>query len=246
MIDQDLEAIRARLAYRAEETAERLQRESGRAMEVARRGKSVQAEVARLREQGELQGKVAALLTTIGEQRQESARAQVEGLVTRALQVVFDSNLSFHMVQAVRANRAEVDFVIRSAYKCQHCTGKGTHPYPTCLFCGGSGDIVVDTPVMDARGGGTAAVVGFVLRLVVLLLTPRTRRFLALDESFAHVSASYEPRVAEFLREVADKAGVQILLITHSDAYSDMADVRYRFSLGPDGTTVVEKGTEHG
>ena len=91
-----------------------------------------------------------------------------------------------------------------------------------------------------------AAVVGFVLRLVVLLLTPSHRRFLALDESFAHVSASYEPRVAEFLREVADRAGVQILLITHSDAYSDLADVRYRLSLAPDGTTVVEKGTEHG
>lgn len=92
-----------------------------------------------------------------------------------------------------------------------------------------------------------AAVVGFVLRLVVLLLTPGTQRFLALDESFAHVSASYEPRVAEFLREVADKAEVQILLITHSDAYSDLADARYRLSLGSDGVTVVEEGvTENG
>jgi hypothetical protein len=177
----------------------------------------------RLRSKAELEGKVAALLTTIGEERQESARAQVEELVTRALQAIFDKNLSFHMVQSVRANRAEVDFVIRSTY----------------------GGEVIDTPVLDARGGGTAAVVGFVLRLVVLLLTPGTRRFLALDESFAHVSASYEPRVAEFLREVADKAGVQILLITHSDAYGDLADARYRLSLGPDGITVVEEGTEH-
>jgi chromosome segregation ATPase len=212
------------LAVRVREASQRLDREAGRAQEVARRGKAAQAEVARLRHLAEVQEKTAVLLTTIGEERQESARQQVEELVTRALQVIFDQNLSFHMVQSIRANRAEVDFVIRSTY----------------------GDEVVETSVMDARGGGMAAVVGFVLRLVVLLLTPGARRFLALDESFAHVSASYEPRVAEFLREVADKAGVQLLLVTHSDAYSDLADVRYRLTLGEDGCTRVEEGTEHG
>lgn len=211
------------LAARVRAVSTRLEREAGRAAEVARQGKAAQAEAARLRRQAEVAEQVAILYTSIGEKRQESARSQVEELVTRALQVIFDKNLSFHMVQSVKANRAEVDFVIRS-----------TH-----------GGDVVETAVMDARGGGMAAVVGFVLRLVVLLLTPGARRFLALDESFAHVSASYEPRVAEFLREVADKAGVQILLVTHSDAYSDLADARYRLSLGADGCTQVEEGTEH-
>ena len=211
------------LAAQVQAACKRLDRAAGAAQEVARRGKAAQAEVARLRQVAEVQDQVALLLTGLGEERQESARQQVEELVTRALQVIFADNLSFHMIQSVRANRAEVDFVIRSAY----------------------GDDVVETSVMDARGGGMAAVVGFVLRLVVLLLTPGARRFLALDESFAHVSASYEPRVAEFLREVADKAGVQLLLVTHSDAYSELADKRYRLSLGPDGTTQVEEGTEH-
>lgn len=212
------------LADRVRAVTQHLEREAGKATEVARRGKEAQARVASLRAQAEVEQQVAMLLTALGEERQESARRQVEELVTRALQVIFADNLSFHMIQSVRANRAEVDFVIRSDY----------------------GGEVVETPVMDARGGGMAAVVGFVLRLVVLLLTPGTRRFLALDESFAHVSASYEPRVAEFLREVADKAGVQILLITHSSAYSDMADVKYRLSLGSDGITRIEEGAEEG
>jgi ABC-type iron transport system FetAB ATPase subunit len=209
------------LGLRVRQAVTRLEREAGQAQEVARRGKEKQAEVARLRRQAELQEKVAALLNSVGEERQESARRQVEELVTRALQVIFEKNLSFHMESSVRANRAEVDFVIRSAF----------------------GDQVVDTPVLEARGGGMAAVVGFVLRLVVLLLTPGARRFLALDESFAHVSASYEPRVAEFIREVADKAGVQVLLVTHSDAYGDLADRKYRLTLGPDGVTRVEEGS---
>lgn len=213
------------LADRVRAVTTRLEREAGKATEVARRGKEAQARVASLRAQAEVEQQVAMLLASLGEERQESARRQVEELVTRALQVIFADNLSFHMIQSVRASRAEVDFVIRSQY----------------------GGESIDTPVLDARGGGMAAVVGFVLRLVVLLLTPGTQRFLALDESFAHVSASYEPRVAEFLREVADKAEVQILLITHSDAYSDLADARYRLSLGSDGVTVVEEGvTENG
>lgn len=197
-----------------------LEREAGQLAEIARQGKTAQTEAARLRNQLLLHEKAAALLNSIGEERQESARRQVEELVTRALQVIFDKNLSFHMEQSVKANRAEVDFTIRSTY----------------------GGEVVETSVLDARGGGMAAVVGFVLRLVVLLLTPGSRRFLALDESFAHVSASYEPRVAEFLREVADQAGVQILLVTHSNAYGDLADVRYRLVLGPGGVTEVHEG----
>jgi DNA repair exonuclease SbcCD ATPase subunit len=214
-------ASASELTARHRAVALRLEREAGLAAEVGRRGREAQAGVARLKAAMEVQEKVAVLLNSIGEERQEAARRQVEELVTRALQAVFDKNLSFHMIPQVRANRAEVDFVIRSTF----------------------GEQAVDTPVLDARGGGMAAVVGFVLRLVVLLLSPGSRRFLALDESFAHVSASYEARVAEFLREVADKAGVQVLLVTHSDAYGDMADARFRLTLGPDGTTQVEEGS---
>ena len=56
------------------------------------------------------------------------------------------------------------------------------------------------------------------------------------------VSAEYEPRVAEFLRQVADKAGVQVVLITHSKAYDDLADTSYELSLGADGSTQIAQG----
>ena len=56
------------------------------------------------------------------------------------------------------------------------------------------------------------------------------------------LSAEYEPGMAEFLREVADKAGVQIVLITHSRAYDDLADANYELSLGPDGATRCAQG----
>ena len=195
-------------------------REAGEAAVIGRQGKAAVAEVARLRESIELHNKVLGVLTSVGEARQESAQRQVEGLVTRALQTIFAENLSFHLVPSIKGSQATVDFVLRSRY----------------------GDTEIDTPVLEARGGGMAAVVGFVLRLVVLLLTPNARRILFLDESFGMVSAEYEPRVAEFLRQVADKAGVQIVLITHSTAYSDLADTSYELSLGADGATRLAQG----
>ena len=94
-----------------------------------------------LQEQIELHERVAAALTTVGEERQDHAQRQVEDLVTRGLQAVFSEDLSFHLVQSVRGNQAQVDFVIRTKAP------------------GGPLDSsVLDTPVLEARGGGMAAV----------------------------------------------------------------------------------------
>jgi hypothetical protein len=235
-------------ATRVRVARQRADREVGAAQALALAGKRAEAAVAHLKEEIERYERVARLLTTMGEEAQESAQRQFEDLVTRGLQVIFGEELSFHLVQSVRNNQAQVDFMIRSAYPvgCSACKGTGSSPdRAACTDCQGSGrtDQMVDTPVMEARGGGMAVVVSFMLRLVVLLLTPDVRRVLFLDESFAHVSAGYEPRVAEFLREIIDSAGVQIVLITHSDAYSDLADRHYALDLGPDGATVLAEVT---
>jgi hypothetical protein len=194
------------------------ERRAGAARQLGEDGIRVKAEVARLRAETERHAKVNVLLTSLGEQAQAQAQEQLEQLVTRGLQVIFGTELSFHVVQTVKANQAVTDFVIRSTYE---------------------GNVVIDTPVLEARGGGMAEVVGFMVRLVVLLLTPGARLVLFLDESFGFLSKDYEPRLAEFLAEVALRAGVQIFLVTHSDAYDDFADVRVRLVPGRDGGVTV-------
>ncbi len=208
------------LAARVRQRRSELDIAAGEARSLARRGREAEAEVARCTAELASYERICGVLTRIGEREQAAAQRQVEELVTRALQVIFGEELSFKLVPSVKRDQACLDFMLVSSY----------------------GATTVETPVMEARGGGMAAVVGFALRLVVLLLTPGVRRFLALDESFAHVSTSYEPRVAEFLREVADKARVQLLLITHSTAYSDLADEKYRLVLDGSGVTQVSGG----
>ena len=206
----------AERVQRAQRTVDQL---TGEARALAVAGQRAQQRVAELDAAVVLHEQAALLFTSIGEEQQVYAQHQIEELVTRGLQLIFDETLSFELVPSDKNNQAVVDFMVVSTIEGQR----------------------IETPVMDARGGGLAAVVGFTLRLVILLLTPGARRVLVLDETFAHVSEEYEGRLAEFLREVCDKAGVQIFLVTHSRAYDDVADRRYRLSLDQGGKTEVRE-----
>lgn len=212
-IDLPTQLLRLRHTRRA------LDRLSGEARMVAVAGRNARDRIAQLKADVELHERAALLLTTLGEERQAQAQQQIEHLVTKALQTIFSRDLSFHLQPGVRNKTPVVDFIVSSTLD------DGT---------------VVDTDVMDARGGGLAATVGFLLRLVVLLLSARPgNTLMVLDETFAHLSAEFEPRVAEFLRELVDRTNIQIVMVTHSDAFTDLADIQHRFTL-IDGVTQVQ------
>lgn len=175
-----------------------------------KRGKELDGQVADLTAQASDLERVSLLLNGLGEAKQQQAQATIEDLVTRGLRTIFDESLSFHIVASSKGKSSVVDFLVR-----------------TTLPSG-----VVDTPVMDARGGGLAATVGFLLRVVVLMLRTQGRgsQLLVLDETFAHVSEDYLPGIAEFLRQVVDHSGVQIILVTHQETLVENADTVYRFS----------------
>lgn len=195
-----------------------LQAEVGTAREVLSRGRHLQAEITTLRARKQIEDESVAVLTRFGEAQQAALHARIEALVTQGLQTIFAEQMTFHLVQTTRANRAEVDFVIRSTL------ADGT---------------TLETGVTDACGGGLAAIVGFLLRVIILILDAgrHGETVIFLDETFGHVSADYEPRLAEFIRELVDKTGIQIIMVTHSEAFNEAADTRYRFTRGSDGAT---------
>lgn len=186
------------------------------------RGKELKSEIEELGSLVEDLDRVTILLNSMGEDQQFQTQQKIEELVTRGLQTIFDDTLSFHIIQTVKGKSVVVDFIVRTTLA----------------------RMVVDTPVMDARGGGLAATIGFLLRLVVLLLSKGTRseNILVLDETFAHVSAEYLPAVGEFLQEVKDKTGIQILMVTHQPELAEFADRVYRFSTENGKTVISENG----
>jgi predicted ATPase len=197
-----------------------LDERQGEMRAVLTHGRELQEEVAELKELTEDLDKVTHLLNSIGEDRQQAAQQTIEELVTRALQTIFEDNLSFHIVQTTKGRAVQVDFMVRTTLN-----GR-----------------VIETPVMDARGGGLAATIGYLLRLVVLLLTRKKNQNtrMILDETFAHVSAEYLPAVREFVREIVDQTGVQHIIVTHQEELIEGADLVHRFTM-VDGETKAER-----
>jgi DNA repair exonuclease SbcCD ATPase subunit len=196
-----------------------LDKQQGEARALALRGKSLQAEIEDLKQRLSTLEKVAILLNSIGEERQLKAQTTIENLVTLGLQTIFGPELSFHLIQKTSANKVQVDFIIRSTY----------------------GDNIIDTDVLSARGGGLAATVGFLLRLVILLLSKSEQPFLVLDEVFAHLSEEYLDATARFLKEITVKTNVQIIMVTHQQELAECADAVYRFTLDDKGHTKVKR-----
>jgi hypothetical protein len=210
----------AELAAAVQARRRALDRTAGRAQQVVKAGRAEEAAITRLTAEVDLYARTGALLTRVGEEAQESARAQFEELATRALQVIFGESLSFRLVPGETGGLVTLEPAIRSDY----------------------GGFVTETPVMDARGGGMAAVVGFVLRLVMILLTPGAQRVLLLDEPFSMVPAVNRHPLARFLREVADRTSTQVVMITHDPVYAEYADRQVRLALDSAGATQVFEG----
>lgn len=162
--------------------------------------------------------KAAALLASISEEKQKDAQIKIENLVTQGLQKIFGPEWSFHVVPSVRGKTPVVEFKVRT----KQLSGK-----------------ILETSVLDARGAGLASVVGFLLRLVLVLLS-RKPSLLVLDETFANLSDSYVPSLIEFIREVVDKTNLQIIMVTHEPRFAEVADKCYRFTLNDAGLTKID------
>lgn len=203
-----------------------LERDIGVAKTLARKVQAAQADAEEARLSAQSLEEAGQVLNAFADSRQVEVINRIEGLVTYGLRTVFydHQDLSFRVLVEEKARRSEVRFVVSS-------------PVP-----GEASQEALETPVLDARGGGVAAVAGFLLRLVVLLLRPptHTRHLLVLDETFAHVSAEYERRLVEFVAELVAKTDVQVVLVTHKavEDWVEVADKAYRFTLVNGRTTV--------
>ena len=186
---------------------------------IASQGAKLREDIVLASNDVDLYNKVAIALASIGETKQADAQHTIEELVTRGIQSIFDDkSMAFKVTQTQRGKTPEIKFYVESR---------------------GLNGRTVSTSVMDSRGGGLAAVVGFLLRLVVMLLHKDIKEpVLILDEAFAHVSAEYEIPLAEFIKELIEKTNVMIVLVTHSTAFSEFADARYRTKL-VDGVTEI-------
>jgi len=135
----------------------------------------------------------------------------IEGVISEGLKTIFaDQELSFEAEVSQRYNKLAIDFYIKQDN--QRMAIKG-HP-------------------LEAFGGGPASIASLILKVLAMR---RLRKWplLALDETLAAVSDEYVDQTGQFLRQLADKTGISILLVTHKSSFLDHAVIGYR------GTEVI-------
>lgn len=161
-----------------------------------------------------------ALLGKVGEFAREQLKVKIQATVTAALQAVFeDDSMEFKVVMGTVNGKPTANWVAESRF----------------------GDTVVAAEPESAKGGGVCDVISLALRLSLLELSrPVPGGPVILDESSKHVSASYAPNVAQFLKQYAQQTDRQILLVTHQDALADVADVTYQVTQ-KDGKSEVRR-----
>lgn len=150
---------------------------------------------------------VMGVVKTIEESWTKNFEQRIADLITNGLQQVFEEDMEFSIEEKVQGDISVLDF-------------KLTQRRP-------DGSVLV-TDIMGAKGGGVVSIVGFLLRVIVILsIRPAIHPVLFVDESFAHLSKDYVPRAAELLAELARETGIQIVMITHEPEFARVADKVY-------------------
>lgn len=187
------------LAERLTQERRNLDRKSGEMQALAANGKKLKYEIEQLEQKDDDYHKVAILIQEVAEKRVDQATRVLESAATSALSSILEEPLTLKITNEMKGRNAVANITVIDAQG-------------------------VETSVMEARGGGVAAVAGFALRLATLLLTPGLSRSLFLDETFAQLSEDHEEALADFLRDVSERAKTQIVLVTHSRALADSAN----------------------
>jgi DNA repair exonuclease SbcCD ATPase subunit len=158
------------------------------------------------------------LFEVITERKREQVRAKIEDLVTYGVQSVFGDHLHFRIEQKSSRNQVAFEYRIVTAV----------------------GDDQHVTDLRGHHGGGLVALVGFLLRVVMVLFSsPQRRRIIFLDETMAALDGDKRQPFARLMVELGTKLDLQFVLITHSPEYLEDADVAYEARQVSGRTTFV-------
>ena len=88
--------------------------------------------------------------------------------------------------------------------------------------------------------GGAVVQVQAALVLIVVMILLNSRKFVILDEKFSNVSKEYQANVGKVLKELCEKFGFNILLVTHNKEILDYADKIYTAKIDDGKLNLIE------
>jgi DNA repair exonuclease SbcCD ATPase subunit len=138
------------------------------------------------------------IVQNVAEATQNKLEYHISSLVTAALSAVFPDPYSFELRFVQRRNKIEADLVFIK-----------------------NGNETDD--LLNSAGGGAADIASFALR-VALWSIAKTRPVLIMDEAFKFLSVDLQEKASSMLKEISDKLGLQIILVSHLPQIISAAD----------------------
>ncbi len=140
-------------------------------------------------------------LETLANSRRSTIKTKIESVLTEAIKMIYGEQYHVELVYSVKNNRSHMDI-----------------------------EVVKKTPLgivqrtMEGFGGGISDCLSVPLRLLVLLGSKQSDKVCILDEAYKHVDVDRVENVANFIKNIAKKLGVQIILLSHHEAMVSVAD----------------------
>ena len=155
-------------------------------------------------------------LEEIANSRRGSMKKKIEDVVSEALRLIYGPDYKVELTYGVKNNRSSLDIEMVRTTK----------------------DLGEVRRELGGFGGGMADTISVPLRLMVLLGSKQVARICVLDESWKHMDTVRIETVAEFLKALCDRLGMQVIIGTHHDAVKEIADRVYLVSE-TDGKSTV-------
>lgn len=166
----------------------------------------------------ELLDKVAIVFQKSSEYAREQAKNQIEALVTKCLQYVFESDVQFIVELDELRNKANAEFYVVNEID----------------------DMIIKTKPELSRGGGVVDIISLALRIAFLQIhKPQIDGPLILDEPAKHVSEDYIYNVADFLKQTSELFNRQIIMVTHNQHLSAISSTAYRIEMVGSTSSVI-------
>lgn len=158
----------------------------------------------------DLVNKTQILLKNTSEYARKQAISQIEIVVTRFLQYVFETDMEFKIELQEKSGVPSCEFHVVNRYD----------------------DLEIKTKPEDSRGGGVVDIVSMALRIsFITQMKRRSSGPLILDEPGKHVSNDYIFNLGEFLRELSRSLDMQIIMVTHNEYLKEISDSSQTVSI---------------
>lgn len=179
-------------------------------------------ELSKIVNEADLLDQVMILFQKTSEYARSQAKNQIENLVTKCLQYIFESNIEFRIEIDELRNKANAEFYVINE----------------------SPDFFLKTKPEQSRGGGVVDIVSLALRISFMQThKPSIEGPLILDEPAKHVSEEYIYNVGDFLRQSSSMFNRQIVMVTHNSHLAALSDDAYRVELSGTESTVSQVRT---